>query len=79
MKKFLVFVSLAVIFLFSFTLINGEDEKPENTGNEADKNVTSMKMEKIEDAELENAEKLDFSKIKTSNENPDFDAHAGLD
>ncbi len=79
MKKFLIFASLAAIFLFSFTMMNDE-------GKDAGKALQNKNTEVVEsnensdiDKKLEEIEKLDFSKIETSKENPDFDAHAGLD
>jgi len=79
MKKVIIFTSIVAIFLFSFTLMNdveGESEKV-NTEQKSIKSETDLEAE-IE-VKLEDIEKLDFSKIKIANENPDFDAHAGLD
>jgi hypothetical protein len=55
------------------------DDKLENTNAEIAYPKNDAEIESEIDLRLKNIDKLDFSKIEESKENPDFDAHAGLD
>ena len=81
MKNILIIITIFACFLFSFTLLQNEDvnDKEKENKEKTEVNKDSQDFQTDIDERLKEIDKLDFSKIKESPKNTDFDAHADLD